>query len=66
MMTGLLFLGLTIAVYLVTKRIYAASGKMYASPLIITPLVIIGFLLITGSSYESYNAGGKWLSDLLQ
>ncbi|MFD1903513.1 LrgB family protein [Paenibacillus rhizoplanae] len=65
-MTGLLFLGLTIAVYLVTKRIYAASGKMYTSPLIITPLAIIGFLLITGSSYESYNAGGKWLSDLLQ
>lgn len=66
MMTGLLFLGLTITVYLITKRIYAASGKMYTSPLIITPLVIIGFLLITGSSYESYNAGGKWLSDLLQ
>ncbi|KHL93182.1 LrgB [Paenibacillus sp. IHB B 3415] len=65
-MTGLLFLGLTIAVYLLAKRIYASSGKMYTSPLIITPLLIIAFLLMTGSSYESYNAGGKWLSDLLQ
>lgn len=66
MMTGLLFLGLTIAVYLLAKRIYTSSGKMYASPLIITPLAIIAFLLMTGNSYESYNAGGKWLSDLLQ
>lgn len=66
MMTGLLFLGLTIAVYLLAKRIYTSSGKMYASPLIITPLLIISFLLMTGNSYESYNAGGKWLSDLLQ
>ncbi|AIQ61394.1 LrgB [Paenibacillus borealis] len=65
-MTGLLFLGLTIAVYLLAKRVYASSGKMYTSPLIITPLLIIAFLLMTGSSYESYNAGGKWLSDLLQ
>lgn len=66
MITGLLFLGLTIAVYLLAKRIYASSGKMYTSPLIITPLLIIAFLLMTGNSYESYNAGGKWLSDLLQ
>ncbi|WP_081972280.1 CidB/LrgB family autolysis modulator [Paenibacillus borealis] len=66
MITGLLFLGLTIAVYLLAKRVYASSGKMYTSPLIITPLLIIAFLLMTGSSYESYNAGGKWLSDLLQ
>ncbi|WNS47057.1 CidB/LrgB family autolysis modulator [Paenibacillus sp. MMS20-IR301] len=64
-MTGFLFLGLTIAVYLLAKRIYTSTGKMYASPLIVTPLLIIGFLLLTGNSYESYNAGGKWLSDLL-
>ncbi|MDT3425494.1 putative murein hydrolase (TIGR00659 family) [Paenibacillus forsythiae] len=36
------------------------------SPLIITPLLIISFLLMTGVSYDSYNAGGKWLTDLLQ
>uniref|UniRef100_UPI00406C1C15 CidB/LrgB family autolysis modulator n=1 Tax=Paenibacillus sp. FSL L8-0436 TaxID=2954686 RepID=UPI00406C1C15 len=66
MITGLLLLGLTIAVYLISKRIYASSTKMYASPLIITPLAIILFLLLMGIPYESYNAGGKWLTDLLQ
>ncbi|CQR58751.1 putative protein YwbG [Paenibacillus riograndensis SBR5] len=66
MMTGLLLLVLTVAVYLLAKRIYASSSKMYASPLIITPLLIIIFLLLTGIPYESYNAGGKWLTDLLQ
>lgn len=66
MITGLLLLGLTIAVYLISKRIYASSTKMYASPLIITPLAMILFLLLMGIPYESYNAGGKWLTDLLQ
>lgn len=66
MMTGLLLLALTVAVYLLAKRIYASSNKMYASPLIITPLLIISFLLMTGIPYESYNAGGKWLTELLQ
>ncbi|GGF97554.1 hypothetical protein GCM10010912_47840 [Paenibacillus albidus] len=66
MLTGLLFLGLTIAVYLLAKRVYSSRGKMYTSPLIITPLLIISFLLMTGIPYDSYNAGGKWLTDLLQ
>lgn len=66
MMTGMLLLGLTLLVYLLAKRIYARSGKMYASPLIITPLIVIGFLLVTGIPYDSYNAGGKWLTNLLQ
>lgn len=66
MITGLLLLVLTVAVYLLSKRIYASSNKMYASPLIVTPLLIISFLLMTGIPYESYNAGGKWLTDLLQ
>jgi predicted murein hydrolase (TIGR00659 family) len=66
MITGMLLLGLTLLVYLLAKQLYASSGKMYTSPLIITPVVIIGILLVSGIPYESYNAGGKWLTDLLQ
>lgn len=66
MMVGLLLLALTVVVYVVSKRVYIISSKMYASPLIITPLLIIILLLITGVSYDSYNTGGKWLTGLLQ
>lgn len=66
MLNALLFFGLTVAVYLLAKRIYASTGKVYTSPLLVTPVIMIIFLLITGISYESYNAGGKWLTDLLQ
>jgi predicted murein hydrolase (TIGR00659 family) len=66
MIIGLLLLILTIGVYLLSKRVYVLSSKIYASPLIITPLLIVTFLLMTGISYDSYNAGGKWLTQLLQ
>ncbi|NGM82203.1 CidB/LrgB family autolysis modulator [Paenibacillus sp. 7124] len=66
MLSGILFLALTLAVYLISKKIYAVKTKVYLSPLIITPLLIISFLLMMGVSFDSYNAGGKWLTDLLQ
>jgi len=66
MIIGLLLLILTIGVYLLSKRVYVLSSKIYASPLIVTPLLIVTFLLMTGISYDSYNAGGKWLTQLLQ
>jgi len=66
MMTGLLLLGLTVGIYLVSKRVYVHSSKMYVSPLIVTPLLVISFLMMAGISYDSYNAGGQWLTDLLQ
>ncbi len=66
MMTGLFLLALTIGIYLLSKKVYVSSSKMFMSPLIITPLLVISFLFMTGISYDSYNAGGKWLTDLLQ
>ncbi|AHV99451.1 CidB/LrgB family autolysis modulator [Paenibacillus sabinae] len=66
MLSGILFLALTLAIYLISKKIYAVKTKVYLSPLIITPLLIISFLLMMGVSFDSYNAGGKWLTDLLQ
>lgn len=66
MITGILCLCATVGIYLVAKKLYKAHSKMYLSPLVITPIAIIVLLLLTGVNYESYNAGGKWLSDLLQ
>jgi predicted murein hydrolase (TIGR00659 family) len=66
MMIGLFYLVLTLGVYYSAKKIYQKWSKVYLSPLLITPVILVVFLLSAGVPYESYNSGGQWLSDLLQ
>jgi len=66
MMIGLFYLSLTLGVYYSAKKIYQKWSKVYLSPLLITPVILVVFLLSAGVPYESYNSGGQWLSDLLQ
>ena len=65
-MIGLLCLLLTVGIYMVAKRMYRSLPKVYLSPLLITPLLVVGVLLLTGTDYAAYSSGGKWLSLLLQ
>ncbi|GAB6991207.1 CidB/LrgB family autolysis modulator [Paenibacillus pini] len=65
-MTGLICLFLTLGIYMATKRVYGKYNKVYLSPLLITPLIVVAGLMLTDIPYESYNSGGKWLSSLLQ
>ena len=55
----------TIIVFAVNKKLYNKLGKSLLTPLLITPLVLIGILLLTGLPYETYNEGGQWLTKLL-
>ncbi|MGV3488907.1 MAG: CidB/LrgB family autolysis modulator [Tuberibacillus sp.] len=57
---------LTIAIYIFSKKIYKRFSKVYLSPLLITPFVIVIILLCTHMPYETYYSGGKWLSFMLQ
>lgn len=57
---------LTIGLYWGGKWCYQHKPKLYLSPLLTTPILIILILLCTNISYDSYNAGAKWLSDMLQ
>lgn len=66
MMTGLMYLVLTLIVYYAVKSLYKVWPKVYLSPLLITPLIIVVCLLWATIPYESYNNGGQWLSDMLQ
>nr|WP_237690747.1 CidB/LrgB family autolysis modulator [Paenibacillus caui] len=66
MIVGLICLLFTLAVYWVCKRVYKMKPRIYLSPLIITPLVLVLCLLASKISYSSYNQGGKLLTDLLQ
>lgn len=65
-MIGFLCLLLTVGIYAVAKRMYRNLPKVYLSPLLITPLLVVGVLLATGTDYTTYSSGGKWLSLLLQ
>ncbi|MNJ39590.1 Inner membrane protein YohK [compost metagenome] len=66
MMIGLFWLALTLLIYGLSKRLYQARPRVYFSPLLVTPLVLIAGLMWAHIPYESYNSGGKWLSDMLQ
>ncbi|WP_026342001.1 CidB/LrgB family autolysis modulator [Paenibacillus fonticola] len=65
-MTGLFWLVLTLLIYSLSKRLYQARPRVYLSPLLVTPIVLIAGLMWTNIPYESYNSGGQWLSDMLQ
>ncbi|MEF3312670.1 LrgB family protein [Paenibacillus sp. GYB004] len=66
MMDAVLWLGCTIAVYWAAKRLYKKYPKMYMSPLLLTPVVLIGLLAISGASFQTYNEGGVWLSNMVE
>lgn len=65
LLTVILGLLLTIGIYGGTKRLYRRLPKVYLSPLLITPVLIVVILTQTGVSYESYNEGAQWISKLL-
>lgn len=58
-MIGFLCLLLTVGIYWVAKRMYRSLPKVYLSPLLITPLLVVGVLLATGTDYAAYSSGGN-------
>ena len=56
----------TVVIYFISKMIYKHSPKVYLTPLLITPIVLVGLLLLTHIPFQSYNLGAKWLTDMLQ
>ncbi|MFE1630937.1 CidB/LrgB family autolysis modulator [Brevibacillus reuszeri] len=66
MIAGILGFLFTIFVYLIAKRLYRFKRTLLFSPLLFTPIVLVIVLLCTHTSYDTYNAGGKWLAYMLQ
>lgn len=60
------YLTATLVIYYAAKWVYRKYPRVYLSPLLITPLILVALLLATRSSYADYNEGGLWLSKLLQ
>lgn len=66
MFIGIVSLFLTVLVYLGAKKVYQRFPRVYTSPLLVTPAVLVGLLLLVNVPYESYNLGGGLLTDMLQ
>lgn len=66
MMTGAVSFLVTVTIYFASKRLYRYKPILLFSPVIVTPAVLVALLLATGTSFEAYNSGAHWLSDMLQ
>lgn len=62
-----LFFGmiLSLAAYKIGFEVQKKWKKVFLNPLLIAIVIVIGFLLITGISYETYKYGAKYLSYFL-
>lgn len=65
-MVALFWLCCTIAVYWGTKRLYRRFPKVYLTPLLVTPIVIIALIESAGVSFDTYNSGAGWLTKLVE
>lgn len=66
MFIGIISLFLTVLVYLGAKKLYTRFPRVYTSPLLITPAVLVVLLLLVNVPYQTYNLGGGMLTDMLQ
>ena len=67
MLSESLFFGmiLSLAAYKIGFEVQKKWKKVFLNPLLIAIVIVIGFLLITGISYETYKYGAKYLSYFL-
>ena len=67
MLSESLFFGmiLSLLAYKIGFEIQKKYKKVFLNPLLIAIVIVIGFLLITGISYETYRNGAKYLSYFL-
>ncbi|WP_232324916.1 LrgB family protein [Halobacillus mangrovi] len=56
---------LTIVSYIASLHLYRQHRRIYTTPVIISTLVVIVFLLLFQVPYETYMIGGKWIDRLL-
>ncbi|WP_374356471.1 LrgB family protein [Chitinimonas sp.] len=55
----------TLAVYLLARRLHLRFRKFWCAPIIVTPLCMLGLLLLADIPYSIYFADTRWLMWLL-
>lgn len=55
----------TVLVYVLAKRLYRRTRRQWASPLIVTPVLLLGLALLLHANYHDYLRGTHWLMAML-
>ncbi|UQY43790.1 LrgB family protein [Erwinia sp. PK3-005] len=55
----------TLCIYFLNKRLYRRWRRLLLMPLVLTPLLLVGMLLIMHISWQSYISESRWLLWLL-
>ncbi len=61
-MSALLWLAVTIAVYAIARAAYARTRLALLNPALVSIAAVIAIVLLTGTPYERYERGGRFLS----
>ncbi|AMC35851.1 LrgB family protein [Janthinobacterium sp. B9-8] len=62
---ALICLVLTIGAYALAKFLYARHQRWWLAPLVLTPVLLVAFMLLTHTPYETYYSDTRWLLWLL-
>lgn len=62
---SILCLLMTLGLYFANKKIYRRLHSIWMMPLVLTPLILVLFLVITHVSYQDYMGENHWLLWLL-
>lgn len=65
MIAAIAFIVLTMLIYWGAKRVYRLKPIVLLSPIILAPIVVILILIVGRIPYAEYNAGGRWLTDMI-
>ncbi len=66
MLSALGWLLFTYIAYRAAKRLYRTYPTILLTPLIVTPVVVIAALALSGVSFDQYDKGAGWLSDMIE
>lgn len=62
---ALFFIGFTFAAYFFMNLLYIRFHYSFLMPALTATFIIVLFLLITGTPYETYMVGGQWIDSLM-
>ena len=58
---NIVLLAITFGVYYLTRQLQKKTGWIVLNPILMTIIILIIFLKVTGISYDTFEAGGKYI-----